>query len=80
MGRLGAISGAHPTVLDAGKTQKRDMLKMYVFPREWDDLWFFGALLTASWGVLGASWAVLGRYRGLIQPSWTQVRPRKGIC
>ena len=45
---LGAISGAHPTVLDAGKTQKADMLKMYVFLKDWDDLLFFGALLTAS--------------------------------
>ena len=69
MGRLGAISGAHPTVLDAGKTQKADMLKMYGFLREWDDLGFFGALLMASWGVLGTSWAVFRPSRSLLERS-----------
>ena len=69
MGRLGAISGAHPTVLDAGKTQKTDMLKMYVFLKDWDDFWFFGALLTASWGVLGSSWAVSRPSRSLLERS-----------
>ena len=55
--------------MDAGKIQKTDMLKMYVFLKEWDDFWLFGDLLTASWGVLGTSWAVFGPSRSLLERS-----------
>ena len=44
-GRLGAILGASWTALDGVKAEEADMLKIYVFRREWDDFSLLGALL-----------------------------------
>ena len=68
MGRLGAISGAHPTVLDAGKIQKTDMLKMYVFLREWDDFFVIRGPLN---GLLGRLGDFLGRLQTIEVPLGT---------
>ena len=59
LGHPGAILGASWAVLDAVEAKEANMLKMYVFLREWDDFCFLGVSLGASWGVLGASWTVL---------------------
>ena len=63
LGRLGAILGASWAVLDAVKAPKANIVKMYVFRKDWGDFCPFGALLGCSWGSLEASW-------GPLVPSW----------
>ena len=52
--------GASSAILDGLKTEKASMLKMYVFPKDWDEFCFLGY----SWGLLGASWRPLGGLLG----------------
>eukprot|EP00959_Pyramimonas_sp_CCMP1952_P289140 6046937-Pyramimonas_sp.AAC.1 len=44
LGRLKGFEGASWPVLDRVITQKADMLKMYVFPSDFDDVCLFGVL------------------------------------
>ena len=62
--------GVSWAVLDAMKAKEANLLKMYVFLREWDDFCLLGVSLGASWGVLRASWAVLKPPGGFFERSW----------
>jgi len=88
LGRLGVILKVSWPVLGVGKTQKANMLKMYVSRRAWDGFGCWGPLLEQSWAplgtvlgpLLGPSWAPLGTVlvRGpplgpLLEQSWGTV-------
>ena len=60
VGRRGAIWRASWDAVDAVKSKKANILKTYVFLKEWGDFWLLGVPFGASWTVWGAFWAVLG--------------------
>ena len=62
--------GVSWAVLDAMKAKEANLLKMYVFLKEWDDFCLLGVSFGASWGVLRASWAVLKPPGGFFERSW----------
>ena len=78
LGASWAVMGASWAVLDAVQTKEANILKMYVFPREWDSFCFLGALWGASWSVLRASVAVLKPSWALLERSWAVAQFRFG--
>ena len=63
------VLGASSAVLNADECEKANMLKMFVFRKEWGDFCVLGGCLKAFWGSLGVLWTVLKQFRSLLERS-----------